>query len=59
MRTILNNSSEKLLTLEEELNAAKLYVEKENLTFKEQIELILEVDSEIEKEKTLFPFILI
>lgn len=59
MRTILNNSREKLITLEEELKANKLYVEMENLRFSEQFEFEMEVDSNINTQKYLIPSMLI
>jgi len=59
MRTILNNSREKLITLEEELKAATLYVEMENLRFSEQFRFEVNIDHEIKTDLTLIPSMLI
>ncbi len=59
MRTILNNSREKLITLEEEIKANRLYVEMENLRFSEQFDFTINVDDKINTKKYLIPSMLI
>ncbi|WP_235294390.1 tetratricopeptide repeat-containing sensor histidine kinase [Portibacter lacus] len=59
MRTILNNSKEKMITLREELNALELYVEMENLRFKEKFDFGLKVDQKLNLDNIKIPTMLL
>ncbi|MCZ2223895.1 MAG: histidine kinase [Chitinophagales bacterium] len=59
MRLILEHSSKKLITLEEELTALKLYLELEHRRCNNKFDYSLIVDDSIEKEKIIMPPLLI
>ena len=59
MRTILNNSKEKLISLEDELKAIDLYIEMENLRFKEKFEYRRLIDPSLDLNNVHIPSMLI
>lgn len=59
MRTILNNSKEKLVSLEDEMKAIDLYIEMENLRFKEKFEYQKTIDPSINIQSIFIPSMLI
>ncbi|MEX0967506.1 MAG: two-component regulator propeller domain-containing protein [Bacteroidia bacterium] len=59
MRKILNNSNQDYITLEEELETLKLYVELEALRFEDKFEYLVEMDPEIDPENMEVPALLL
>lgn len=59
MRMILNNSKEKMITLEDEINAIELYVEMENLRFRNKFGFDLQVDPDLDRLQIMIPSMLI
>ena len=59
IRVILENSKSDILTLEEELNALILYIEIENLRFKQKFTYTIDVDPEIDLTNQKIPPMLI
>jgi tetratricopeptide (TPR) repeat protein len=59
MRKILNNSKQKLISLEEELAAVELYMELEALRFKNKFEFKIQVQEDINLENAKIPAMLI
>ena len=59
MRTILNNSKKKFVTIQEELEAVNLYMEMEQLRFSGKFDYELNVDSGIDKDALMIPAMLI
>ncbi len=59
MRTILNNSKKKFVTIQEELEAVNLYMEMEQLRFSGKFEYELNVDNRIDKDAVMIPAMLI
>ncbi|WP_400075426.1 histidine kinase [Winogradskyella sp. R77965] len=55
MRFTLNYSKRKFVTLEEEIDLLKLYIELENLRFYNSIDFSLTIDSSINSNKVLIP----
>ena len=55
MRGILENSRKTMISLEEEINTLKLYIELERLRFKNKFEFKLEIDPELYPETTYIP----
>ncbi len=55
MRTILNNSKERLISLERELEYLNLYVEMENVRFTDQFEYQVSVQEDIDPEHVKMP----
>ncbi len=58
-RAILEGSEKKWITLEEDLELIKLYLEIEALRFKNKLDHSIKVDSEIDVENTLVPPLLL
>jgi two-component system LytT family sensor kinase len=59
MRTILNNSKKKFVTIQEELDAINLYMEMEQLRFSGKFDYELNIDSGIDKNALMIPAMLI
>ncbi len=59
MRKILNNSQYEFITLEEETDTLRLYLEMEQLRFEERMEFRLNVDSNLNPATTKIPTMLI
>lgn len=59
MRTILNNSKENLISLKDELVANNLYIEMENMRFKDKFEYLVNIDPSIDAENAQVPAMLI
>ena len=55
MRLILENSREQEVPLEEDLHALDLYMQLESLRFKNKFTYCIETDTDIDKENTLIP----
>ena len=55
MRVILNNSQNQAISLNDEMNALKLYLELESMRFKERFEYVIEIDPLINQITTLIP----
>jgi len=55
MRVILNNSQNQAISLNDELNALKLYLELESMRFKDRFEYTIEIDPLINQISTLVP----
>jgi LytS/YehU family sensor histidine kinase len=55
MRVILNNSQNQAISLNDEMNALKLYLELESMRFKERFEYMIEIDPLINQITTLIP----
>ena len=59
IRMVLNNSEEKILPIEKEIETIKLYVELEQLRFKNSFDFVVEIDEELDTYKTQIPSMLI
>ncbi len=59
MRTILNNSKQKFVSLQQELEAIRLYVELENLRFKDKFDYKIIVQESLSSNQVLIPPMLI
>ncbi|NNF36860.1 MAG: histidine kinase [Saprospiraceae bacterium] len=59
MRTILNNSKQKFITLKEELDALQLFIEFEELRFSKNFLYEINVDENIEKDEIYLPPLMI
>lgn len=59
MRTILNNSRKKFVSLSEELEAVELYMEMEKIRFKEKFDFKLEIEDNIKTDYLYIPAMLI
>jgi two-component sensor histidine kinase len=59
IRQVLNNSKEELITIEEELNSLKLYVELEQLRFEHSFDFELNMDKAIVPDDMQLPCMLI
>ena len=55
IRLILENSREKEVPLQQDLQALELYMQMEALRFKNRFNYIIEADNDIDKENTLIP----
>lgn len=58
MRTILDNSKHKLITVKNELNGTKLYLELEQLRFKNKFEYQINIDDNVDVENDELPSML-
>ena len=58
IRTILDNSKEEYIALSQEINTLQLYIELEQIRFKQPFQFILEVDEDLEMD-TYIPTMLI
>lgn len=59
MRTILNNSKKKFITIQEEVEAIKLYMEMEQIRFGDKFDFRMDIDQNIDSESLLIPAMLI
>ncbi len=59
IRMVLNNSEHKTLSIHDELEAVKLYIELEQLRFKKKFEFTLEIDHNINEDHIHIPAMLI
>ncbi len=59
MRAVLKNSKEKLITLEEELHALKLYIELEMLRFTDDFDWDMKIDPRIKSDQVMIPPLLL
>ena len=59
IRLVLNNSNEKEITLQQELDTLAIYIELEQLRFKDSFEYIVEVDAELETDSLMLPSLLL
>lgn len=59
IRLVLNNSKDNEITLQQELDTLKLYIELEQLRFKESFEFRLSVDPDMETTSLLIPSLLL
>jgi len=59
MRLILENSREQEVPLEKDLAALELYMQLEALRFQNRFQYIIQIDSQIDKENTLIPPLLL
>ncbi len=59
IRTVLNNSKESLVTLEQELDTLKMYAELEQLRFENKFDFSVEVDKQIDVSEVKVPTMLI
>ena len=59
MRTILNNSKKKFVSIQEELDAINLYMEMEQLRFSGKFDYKLNIDTSIDKDALMIPAMLI
>lgn len=55
IRLVLENSRSEMVTLENELEALRLYIEMEALRFKQKVQYHIEVDPNIDRKFTLIP----
>ncbi|MCB2196410.1 MAG: tetratricopeptide repeat protein [Bacteroidetes bacterium] len=55
MRLVIENSREEFITIEQEIDAMKYYLEFQKLRFENGFEYNLDLDENIEKEETLIP----
>jgi tetratricopeptide (TPR) repeat protein len=59
MRTILENSDKRDISLSEDLSALELYIQLESLRFKDGFDYEIKVDSHIDQENTFLPPLLL
>lgn len=59
MRKILDNSKNQLVSLQDEIEAIETYIELESYRFKEKLKYSIEVDDNIDSERTFMPTFLI
>jgi LytS/YehU family sensor histidine kinase len=55
IRNVLDNSKEEYITLEKEINSLNLYIELEQLRFKDSFETKIHIDNELDTENTYVP----
>lgn len=55
LRTVIDNSNQQFVLLKEELSAIEIYLELEKLRFKDKISYTIELDGNIELDKTSIP----
>ena len=59
MRYILENSREKMISLEDEVNTLQLYIELERIRFKQKFDFSIKIDPKLQPETTYIPPMLI